>query len=54
MLETDRPWFARMQNAYLSRVREKGFARDHYSLPAILAVGYRVRSTQGTGFPGNY
>ncbi|MDD5308957.1 MAG: virulence RhuM family protein [Deltaproteobacteria bacterium] len=23
---------------------------DHYSLPAILAVGYRVRSTQGTRF----
>jgi len=23
---------------------------DHYSLPAILAVGYRVRSTQGTQF----
>lgn len=23
---------------------------DHYSLPAIIAVGYRVRSTQGTRF----
>lgn len=27
MLETDRPWYARMRDAWLSRVREKGFAR---------------------------
>lgn len=27
MLETDRPWFARMRDAWLERVREKGFAR---------------------------
>jgi predicted nucleotidyltransferase len=27
MLETDRPWYARMRDAWLARVREKGFAR---------------------------
>jgi predicted nucleotidyltransferase len=26
MLETDRPWYARMRDAWLSRVSEKGFA----------------------------
>ena len=26
-LETDRPWYARMRDAWLTRVREKGFAR---------------------------
>jgi uncharacterized protein len=27
MLETDRPWYGRMRDAWLARVREKGFAR---------------------------
>ncbi|AKT41666.1 type VII toxin-antitoxin system MntA family adenylyltransferase antitoxin [Chondromyces crocatus] len=27
MLETDRPWYARMRDAWLTRVKEKGFAR---------------------------
>lgn len=27
MLETDRPWYARMRDAWLARVREKGLAR---------------------------
>jgi predicted nucleotidyltransferase len=26
MLETDRPWYARMRDAWLTRVRQKGFA----------------------------
>lgn len=26
-LETDRPWYARMRDAWLARVREKGFQR---------------------------
>jgi hypothetical protein len=30
--------------------REVSRLLDHYSLPAIIAVGYRVRSTQGTRF----
>ena len=30
--------------------REVSRLIEHYSLPAILAVGYRVRSTQGTRF----
>lgn len=30
--------------------REVSRLVDHYSLPAIIAVGYRVRSTQGTRF----
>ncbi|MFV8755714.1 virulence RhuM family protein [Nannocystaceae bacterium ST9] len=31
-------------------VRQVSRLIDHYALPAILAVGYRVRSTQGTRF----
>ena len=27
-LETDRPWFARMRDAWLARVRERGLSRD--------------------------
>jgi uncharacterized protein len=27
MLETDRPWYARMRDAWLARVSEKGFSR---------------------------
>lgn len=39
-----------LKNIYVEGEREVAREIDHYSLEAILAVGYRVRSQSGTQF----